>query len=567
MKKKGFTLIELILSLTLILAVFGICGTVLAQALRASGDSKQEIDAQSKARKAADYVVSHIRASNSLYILPGKAFDPEAVGLDANKIWNYVGMRTDADDDGRETVSLVSYTWNKGTGARDERVLAGPYTRTDISLTFSKNPDPDSKMVTLLLSGNKLNAAGNVIRENWVNIETTIDASNVVMVKDLSEGEGVAVAWSEEKRADLGSANISFVYDISEDMSVPYDGESTPRAQVLNRDMKYFMERFETSTSLWYSLIPYNEAANSVYPFADAALGITDLKAHIDATTASPAGMANPGDGLRRAYYEFVKLKADHPETQERGARNVVILVTCGEPKGLTADLTCVPEDFGDDNPWWDEDNIAWGYDQGLHPMDVYTGESRQVNIISSEYDTPSRAFGAAGGMLWRPAEYNVTLGTTRKANGFYIDMGSWYLGAGDSFTFWNHLTDSANPFDEAAFVSYSDVDTFGDYSRPLDVGLPWVYKPAYEYAAYWAGKLSDEFDARIYHVRLFNGYDTREVDYNARMTIALGPNARAVTPDSHLDAGELSLQQAMIDDLMSELIKEEDRRDFPPVW
>jgi len=133
----GFTLVELLVTSVILLAVLGIVGQIFADSDRVYRTQRQYVDARGNAAAALDMIVRLIRQAGETTAANGITPDPDANGvMDSIRLvadWNpRNGVLTDPYEN-------VTFTVNAGTLFKQEPTDAGPVPFADrvASLTFS----------------------------------------------------------------------------------------------------------------------------------------------------------------------------------------------------------------------------------------------------------------------------------------------------------------------------------------------------------------------------------------------------------------------------------------------
>ena len=125
LNKKGFTLLELIVVITIIGLIGGSVTTLLLFGYDVYGMANRDFQVQSDMRLALEKVNKTVRNSKALFAVPGGYQDDE---------WSYITLSSDS-------TQIINSVWNptlNGVGGHVNSVLVGPYEGVTFNIGFYK---------------------------------------------------------------------------------------------------------------------------------------------------------------------------------------------------------------------------------------------------------------------------------------------------------------------------------------------------------------------------------------------------------------------------------------------
>ncbi len=372
-RKRGFTLVELVVSLALIGLVISLGSNILLTSFKIPGKALNEYDVQSKLRLLSHHVNVTIRDASATFAL----FRTNANNLTSG--WNYVMPNADHS-------SIIEYRWN-GT-SHDMITLVESQEGVTFDLIFVKNNPAD---VDNLL---ELKFVANVNGETR-EIQSEIEALNSLQVIDRGSTSypSNTLAYRTDSRPTIVSdvqAAISMVFDKSGSMAWRLDGSTSvndsstnsaywSRMKQLKIEAKRLVDALSTNPNIYISLSPFSTSANA----SPASLYHTMLQAWVSGNDnddilgmidgMSANGGTNTGDGIRRGYYSIVNYNNDPNGSPSKIVNFMIILVDgCSTFSSVTR--------INDTNTSRPHDSITY-----------FTGEN---NINETEFDTTTSWWG-----------------------------------------------------------------------------------------------------------------------------------------------------------------------------
>ena len=209
-KNKGFTLLELIISLALISMVIVVAVQLIIFGIRGHNRSLDEFDIQSSIRIVSLNVNNVIRDSSGVFILHRENDN------NLTEEWNYIMLSPDK-------TRLLHYVWNGTTNSHDIKELfsAVDGVKLDIELKHEEGSTMNRILgVQILIEG---------LGQSRI-IETEIEAKNALQVVDRSYlNKANTIAYRKDVRLDQVSnsqAVVGMVLDKSGSMSDTMLGRS-----------------------------------------------------------------------------------------------------------------------------------------------------------------------------------------------------------------------------------------------------------------------------------------------------------------------------------------------------
>ena len=326
--KKGFTLVELMVSIMLTSMVLLIVGVIFNTMFTSRKLIQQEASIQADMRTSMQYVDRTISKSTAIFILDDSKYGNKSK---FTKGWSYVGL----SEDGKK---ILNYIWDKANNDWIIREL-GTKSLYDLKmeLDFKKNDDyKDNRLVSYELKGKY---AGS---QNQLSIHTAMSALNTKQVfSKVAKGKrGIALAYRDDPIEGQANVAISFVFDASGSMKFSLNGSETvnsesddplknkSRISILKDKAKKMMADLQPVGNVSVNLVQFNSHASFVQQdFLELDKGLTPINRAID--NLNPEHATNPGDGLR---YGMVSLQNNAAQLK------YVVLLTDGVPTAYTVD-------------------------------------------------------------------------------------------------------------------------------------------------------------------------------------------------------------------------------------
>ena len=326
--KKGFTLVELMVSIMLTSMVLLIVGVIFNTMFTSRKLIQQEASIQADMRTSMQYVDRTISKSTAIFILDDSKYGNKSK---FTKGWSYVGL----SEDGKK---ILNYIWDNANHDWIIREL-GTKSLYDLKmeLDFKKNDDyKDNRLVSYELKGKY---AGS---QNQLSIHTAMSALNTKQVfSKVAKGKrGIALAYRDDPIEGQANVAISFVFDASGSMKFSLNGSETvnsesddplknrSRISILKDKAKKMMADLQPVGNVSVNLVQFNSHASFVQQdFLELDKGLTPINRAID--NLNPEHATNPGDGLR---YGMVSLQNNAAQLK------YVVLLTDGVPTAYTVD-------------------------------------------------------------------------------------------------------------------------------------------------------------------------------------------------------------------------------------
>lgn len=311
-KKNGFTLIELIIALSLIAMIISISTNMIIFSMRSHDVTVDEYVLQSSIRMASDVTNRVIRYSSALFTIPSGRF------FEANLTegWDYFGV----SDDKRE---IVKYTYETRSGVTKhwKEVLVAAQDQLTYDFIFEQDSSSNDRILRYKIIGT---LAGTTDRK--IEVISEIEALNALQVVDRGTllTPATAIAFrSDERPTDQIVGVVSMVMDVSGSMGETLGGNTASagnsRLDKLKLSLNNMINEFAKEENMELSLVPFSTtanysssspndgptsySANSTHPFYTVSSSSERTNMVNVVNSLHALGGTNTGDGIRRAYY------------------------------------------------------------------------------------------------------------------------------------------------------------------------------------------------------------------------------------------------------------------------
>lgn len=322
-RRKGFTLVEVILTIALVgMVILG--GTnLITFAIRGHKMTMNEFDVQSNIRIASQRLNTVIRDSSAVFVLHRD--NPNNLTAE----WNYVMLSPGKD-------KLISYVWNSTINDHVVKDLFPSMGGVTLDIEFIKNNVMDANRLL------KFNLQVDGLGESRT-IASEIESKNSLQVVDRSYlQKGNTLAYRTDSRLDEVSnsqAVVGMVLDKSGSMADRMDGSSYVYD---NNSNSFYHSRIklmrQEAIRLVEGLSDYPNVYVSVNPFDSNANGSKDMlnvKQNLDTSPGlrsiinglRAGGGTNTGDGIRRAYHKIKEFNELPGNTTKTNKNFMIILV------------------------------------------------------------------------------------------------------------------------------------------------------------------------------------------------------------------------------------------------
>jgi len=372
--KKGVTLIELVIVISLLGLVSATAFSLLFYGVKVVNESNKEIEIQHETRMVLYETTEIIRYATAVFTIPRSSF--RADNLDSG--WDYIGIietELQPAQGGQPAVmghEIVMYTFNKITGAHVPKVLLRANPGISYSFVFDKiNPHNVDSLLQFSIEGfpeGSLDEFGQPRAS--LSVTTEVEARNSLQVIDLATpgDPAFAIAYRNDARQKSIVGHIVMVLDTSGSMADNLSGNPTSsksRISILRTEANKLIDGFAQEDNIDIGLVPFATSANTPnsnpVPFYNAKTETTNLKSRINALDA--VGGTNTGDGLRRAYWAFRTHNASVPSGVV--AKNYIIILV----DGVTTFASVVSN--SDRSYYTIDGNVREGYLDRTDPRDT----------------------------------------------------------------------------------------------------------------------------------------------------------------------------------------------------
>lgn len=330
-KRKGITLVELLLALSLVAIIIVIGTNFLLVGVKGHAITIDEFNIQSNTRLISSKINSIIRDASGVFVL----HRDDAKNL--TEEWNYIMLNDDK-------TKLLEYSWDSTSKSHTVKELATGLNEVNFDLEFIKNnPSDEDKLLEFYL---KVTSKG---KEKVINTE--LEAKNALQVVDRSYlNKGNTLSYRYDSRlgdASNAQAVVAMVLDRSGSMAGNMLGETDRWGNYINVDdsktdsnkhsrlkkMKAEAVRLVTKLAekpnINISIIPFNSNANNPgnMLLANTPSNLTTLISTINDTNLKATGGTNTGDGIRRAYYRIKEFNENVNNINKTNKNFMIILV------------------------------------------------------------------------------------------------------------------------------------------------------------------------------------------------------------------------------------------------
>ncbi|MDY0234526.1 MAG: VWA domain-containing protein [Gudongella sp.] len=323
-KRKGFTLIELILAIALTSIVIATGTNLMVFGMKNTQLTYDEFDVQSNVRLMSQKINTTIRDSAATFVLHRD--DPNNLTDE----WNYIML------DSSKT-KLMEYKWNSSTKVHDAKEVFKGLSDVTLDLEFTKDTASDIDRLLryrlTIYDGTKSNT-----------IESELESNNSLQVIDRSYAETANVlAYRFDSRIDEVSnaqAAVAMVLDKSGSMKYKLNGSSADdnssnsdkwsKLKKLKIEANRLIDRLAEYSNISVSINPFDSTANGSELMLKARVNnATNTGLTTKVNNLSAGGGTNTGDGIRRAYYK-IKDFNEEEENKNKTNKNFLIILVDG---------------------------------------------------------------------------------------------------------------------------------------------------------------------------------------------------------------------------------------------
>lgn len=349
--QSGFTLIELILGLSLMMMLIGVSSNMIFLTTRSHDIAIEEYDLQNTMREASEKTNKIVRYSSALFTIPeGRFF--EANLTDG---WSYFGVSADK----KEIIAYVYENRVNHLGVQELKhwkdVIVASRPNIEYNFQFHKNSlDTNNRILNFTIEGVLVG-----INQKKVVINSEVEALNALQVVDRGTIAlpAVAIAYrADDRPVDQIVGVITMVMDVSGSMAWKLDGTSTSsdsesRLGKLKVSLNNMMTEFSKEEKIEMAIVPFStsanysssnpvngpvsSSANDNHPFYTLSNSTEKTAVETIVNSLAANGGTNTGDGMRRAYYrnQYFKTYVTNPASgygAGHTTRDYMIILTDG---------------------------------------------------------------------------------------------------------------------------------------------------------------------------------------------------------------------------------------------
>lgn len=407
--KKGFTLIELVLVVSILSIFILVSSNAILLMFKSHSQTYGEYDLQSSARIISKQVGETIKYSQAVFAVPIEYVE------DVNKMdpeWEFIALSPDKR-------SVLNYKYNTSLGQHEATVLLAPQDNIEYEIIFEKRSASEEVVggetvfhnesvlyYSILAHSLIKNDEGNWVRGSQkIVMESEVKALNALQVVDKGTALSPAVALAYRKDDQTYGegrshvVKVALILDRSGSMDwipgVDNDTSGTSRMTYLKKALiggglngqSGMIAQFAVYPNFEISIVPFSNRAQSFInsttgqPFFNAQLNKADIVSIINNLSAS--GSTNTGDGIRRAFYNLKNFSVSGYNSNVEEHDFTIILVDGDSNAFSYSDYT---EDGYNIWPWgWIVTDRNYNY---ILDSDIY------YNDTSSTWRTDESGFG-----------------------------------------------------------------------------------------------------------------------------------------------------------------------------
>ena len=318
----GFTLVELIIGMALMLIVIAGGFSMLLFGQRVFASSAKEFDLQAQTRLAMEKTNQIVRYSTALFTIPQSSF--REGNLDTQ--WDYIGIQpvvlhpANGANPAVMGTELVSFRYNATSGGHDKTVIIPANEEYTVKLVFDK--------VSAATEDNLLQYSIEMFRNGQIDaygrpastivMQSELESLNALQIIDQGSAAdpAVALAFRTDARPSHIVGHVAMVLDTSGSMDWDMNGnrnvaDEDKRNSILKSEASKLIEGLSTQSNVEVSLVPFSTNANNPKSFLNAKTDRSELLDQIDDLGA--VGGTNTGDGIRRAYWQLYNAASSEP--------------------------------------------------------------------------------------------------------------------------------------------------------------------------------------------------------------------------------------------------------------
>ncbi|MDH8679419.1 VWA domain-containing protein [Fusibacter bizertensis] len=346
--KRGFTLIELIITISLLSMIILLSTSMISLTMTAQKKTMDEYEINTTIRQASQRANEIIRYSKAVFAVPVD-FVSDPSKMDPG--WSYFAISPDKR-------RIVQYVYDDTAGTHLEQILVDASPNVEYEIEFVKDATTSSdNLLKFQIVGyvTKTESDGTLVRTGQkIAFESEVEAQNALQIVDKGTvlSPSVALAFRNDSSAQgtgrTQVATITIVLDVSGSMDTSLNGLSRI-ARVKNALLGYtkdngtivegIINTFSRENNIEISIVPFSQTANYPTPNSASNLEHPFYNAEDDKSTLvtlvnniETYGNTNTGDGLRRAYYRLIDFspvaEGYNTETEQY---NYMILLVDGE--------------------------------------------------------------------------------------------------------------------------------------------------------------------------------------------------------------------------------------------
>ncbi len=448
--KRGFTLIELIVAISLMTMIISVSVSMITMTTTAQRRTVDEYEINTTIRQASQRANEIIRYSKAVFAVPIE-FVSDPTKMDPG--WSYFTVSPDKR-------RIVQYVYDDTTATHLEQILVDESPNVEYEIEFLKDAGTSSdNLLKFQIVGyvTTTDADGNITRTGQkIAFDSEVEAQNALQIVDKGTvlSPSVALAFRNDSSAQgtgrTQVATITIVLDVSGSMDTNLNGASR-LDRVKNALLGYtkddgtvvegILNTFSRENNIEVCIVPFSQTANyptpnsnsnAEHPFYNAESDITTLKTLVN--DMETYGNTNTGDGLRRAYYRLLDFNpVNEGYNAETEQYNYMILLVDGETNQSSW------TGYGYVDYWW------WFSSNEFSYSSQYTGRGGITPSIT--YDNVTRVYPYSR----NNSNYITTIGNMIVSN----DTKSYVIGFSNGIT--SEISSLGTALSAEQVYNYSD--------------------------------------------------------------------------------------------------------------
>lgn len=260
-RRAGFTLVEMVVVMTLLTIVIALSLSLFIGSLKAQDMSYSEYDFQSKLRQMSDVIDKTINSASALFTIPKESFDRHSKNGTLSKKWDYYGL----SEDGKE---FVSYVYDPVSDTHIRKVLVSGENITFRFRFYKPHDETTGQDLGEKFVGYRIEVLKDG-QPTGYEIDTYIEAKNSQQVVHRGTESLPASAIAIRNRTKVEERKtitfVHMVFDVSGSMEQPLGGiflSAESRISLLKKAAKELVGSYAKEDGVELLFYPFSRTAN-----------------------------------------------------------------------------------------------------------------------------------------------------------------------------------------------------------------------------------------------------------------------------------------------------------------